>query len=370
MELLTPVLEYKGWIWCYRSYCWRTAAKQVRQTTVERSWGVPVHSLRHSVTSSLHTTHKYSCLHILPPTHALFTLYEAPEKMDDVLVATFQTNVNLFWSCNFSVEHVLHWQCLFRTSFHVWSDCFNTTLLVGRAGRLITLGQESLLGSCYSRITCLFFFSFFSSMHDSNVCVFSCAICCRWSSTQPVFFLLFFFPSTGRSIGPMNTFYRSWYFDLHVGGVNLAASLFFLCSVFSWAWHFSAVVFFFLFFFSLTHTTGSRKNKVCLLSMFMVTSRRGTTRVEREERKKVRVCCRCAAAWGKYLMCEQHYLICRGSSVLLLSLELMTALSMRTCAFSWHFFWWFFPSSLPSSSYIPLHWHCCAEFIFQPVNVL
>ncbi|XP_028434344.1 calcineurin-binding protein cabin-1 isoform X3 [Perca flavescens] len=33
-------------------------------------------------------------------------------------------------------------------------------------------------------------------------------------------------------------------------------------------------------------TTGSRKNKVCLLSMFMVASWRNTTRVERQERKK------------------------------------------------------------------------------------
>lgn len=47
-----------------------------------------------------HTTRTYSCLHILPPTH-MFTVYEAPEKMN-VPVATFQKYANLFWFCNFS----------------------------------------------------------------------------------------------------------------------------------------------------------------------------------------------------------------------------------------------------------------------------
>ena len=66
----------------------------------------------------------------------------------------------------------------------------------------------------------------------------------------------------------------------------------------------------FLFFLCLTHTTGSRKNKVCLLSMFMVTSRRGTSRVEIEERKKVR-----AAELRKYSVCVTMCL-CVGNTVL------------------------------------------------------
>lgn len=193
-----------------------------------------------------------------------------------------------------------------KLSCLIWLLWYNFACRYGSASHYIRSGKSS--GELLVRLALRAFF-----WCDSNICVFSWAICCRWSSTQPVFFFVFFSPS-GRSIGPMNTFYRSWYFDLHVGGLTLAARLFstafFFFSVFGWAWHFLAVV-----FFSLTHTTGSRKNKVCLLSMFMVTSRRGTTRVEREERKKVRAlllyCC-----LRKYLMCVQHSLICWGSSVL------------------------------------------------------
>lgn len=100
----------------------------------------------------------------------------------------------------------------------------------------------------------------------------------------------------------MNSFCTSWYLDLHVGGLTLAASLFFIafsCSVIEWARYFSALLF--------TLTTGSGKNKVCFLSMFLVASWRETTRVKGEENKKVRAAVAVLLAdWGN--MCTQHNL--------------------------------------------------------------
>lgn len=168
----------------------------------------------------------------------------------------------------------------------------------------------------------------------------------------------------------MNTFCRSWYFDLHVGGLTLAASVFsiaFFCSVFGWASHFWAGFF-------LIHTTGSRKNKVCLLSvlsMFMVTSWRNTTTSWKRGIEEGEGCCHYTADWG--------YTVCACSTILsvlavlffsLCSLLLMGASFKQTCHFCLKFFLFFSTIGLPSSWCIPLCWCCCAEFIFQPVNVL
>lgn len=108
----------------------------------------------------------------------------------------------------------------------------------------------------------------------------------------------------------MNSFCTSWYLDLHVGGLTLAASLFFIafsCSVIEWARYFSALLF--------TLTTGSGKNKVCFLSLVCFWWPAGERRPELKERKTRR--------WGLLLLCcwltEEicvRNTICSGSTVL------------------------------------------------------
>lgn len=115
-------------------------------------------------------------------------------------------------------------------------------------------------------------------MYDSNICVFSCA-----GGGAPLRRTLFFFLLRGGVLA-------QW---MHLVEVDIL-----ICMLEDYCQYvFSCLLpllclqltfFSKLFFLCLTHTTGSGKNKVCLLNMFMVTSRRGTSRVEIEERKKVR----------------------------------------------------------------------------------
>lgn len=222
---------------------------------------------------TLHTTHTF-CLHILPPTHT-FALYEAPEK-NDVVVAAFHKKkkkkkiknpsqcCNLFWADAVFSER----------AFGVWFDCLNVTLLIGKPQCLVVLGRGSLLGEQLH----LYYLPRFD-VWLKHLCV---QLCWRWSSTQEN---LVFFSSTGRSVGPMNASCRSWYFDLHVGGLLPVCFQLPSSSAVSSVDIFQQVI----FIFSLPHSHNrKRENKVCLLNMFMVTSRRGTSRVEIEERKKVR----------------------------------------------------------------------------------
>lgn len=156
-------------------------------------------------------------------------------------------------------------------------------------------------------------------MYDSNICVFSCAVCCRWSSTQEN--LVFFW---GEECWPNEYICRSWYFDLHVGVLTLAASMFsiaFLSSVVGWAF-----LFFNSFFPPHSHNRKSGKTRcVCIVCLWWPA---GETRPELKERKGTR--------WGLYYWaCTQHNHAFSGSTVCQPGfLTLMGALLIQTCFFS------------------------------------
>lgn len=177
-----------------------------------RSWGVPVCSLRHGVTSSLlapDSTHHTHILLTYSPTHShVRSLRSSREKWCRCCRVSLKKKkkkiknpsqcCNLFWADAVFSER----------AFGVWFDCLNVTLLIGKPQCLVVLGRGSLLGEQLH----LYYLPRFD-VWLKHLCV---QLCWRWSSTQEN---LVFFSSTGRSVGPMNASCRSWYFDLHVGGL-------------------------------------------------------------------------------------------------------------------------------------------------------
>lgn len=205
------VTAYPGWIsWCWSSCCSNARPLAVGTTAIVRSPCVFAQTRCYLLPPRprLYTPHTHSAyIFSHPLTRSLSTKLQ--RKMMSLLPRFIKKKkkkkiknpsqcCNLFWADAVFSER----------AFGVWFDCLNVTLLIGKPQCLVVLGRGSLLGEQLH----LYYLPRFD-VWLKHLCV---QLCWRWSSTQEN---LVFFSSTGRSVGPMNASCRSWYFDLHVGGL-------------------------------------------------------------------------------------------------------------------------------------------------------
>lgn len=221
-----------------------------------RSWGVPVCSLRHGVTSSLlapDSTHHTHILLTYSPTHShVRSLRSSREKWCRCCRVSLKKKkkkiknpsqcCNLFWADAVFSER----------AFGVWFDCLNVTLLIGKPQCLVVLGRGSLLGEQLH----LYYLPRFD-VWLKHLCV---QLCWRWSSTQEN--LVFFFLLRG---GVLAQWMHLVEVDILICMLEDYCQYVFSCLLPLLCLQLTFFSKLFLFFLCLTHTTGSGKTRCVYL---------------------------------------------------------------------------------------------------------